>query len=59
MKKRFIQIGLGGFGEYWCTDVLPYITRELGTAEMVAAADINPASFVNAVEYAGLSIDKC
>ena len=59
MKKRFIQIGLGGFGEYWCTDVLPYITRDLGTAEIVAAMDINPDNFVNAQKYVGLPPEKC
>ncbi len=59
MKKRFIQIGLGGFGEYWCTDVLPYVIEELGTAEIVAAVDINPDNFVNAQKYVGLPPEKC
>lgn len=59
MKKRFIQIGLGGFGEYWCTDVLPYVTKELQTAELVAAVDIDPAAFENAIKYLGLSEEKC
>jgi len=59
MKKKFIQIGLGGFGEYWCTSVLPYVTKELQTAELVAAVDINPAAFVNAIKYMGLPEAKC
>lgn len=57
-KMRFIQIGLGGFGEYWCSEVLPYITADLGIAEIVAAVDINPDSFSNLPACAGLPAGK-
>ena len=36
--KRFIQVGTGGFGEYWCSTVLP---RVASFARHVAAVDIN------------------
>lgn len=38
---KYIQIGVGGFGQHWCTAVLPRLAS-LGLAEAVAAVDINP-----------------
>lgn len=56
---KFIQIGTGGFGEYWCKETIPYITGELGIATLTAAVDINPEAHKNAIEFAGLSKEKC
>lgn len=50
-KLRFIQVGTGGFGGYWCSNVLPYIVKELGIAEMVAAVDINPDAHQNVIRH--------
>jgi predicted dehydrogenase len=37
---KYIQIGVGGFGQHWCTVVLPRLA-ELNLAQPVAAVDIN------------------
>jgi predicted dehydrogenase len=37
---KYIQIGVGGFGQVWCTAVLPRLA-EMGLARPVAAVDIN------------------
>jgi len=49
--KRYIQIGTGGFGRYWCRALYP---RFQDVAVPVAAADVNPEVHANAVEYLGL-----
>ena len=38
---RYIQIGVGGHGQHWCTIVMPHL-KKLGLAIPVAAVDINP-----------------
>ena len=38
---RYVLIGVGGWGQHWCTRVLPRL-KEMGIAEAVAAVDINP-----------------
>ena len=38
---RYIQIGVGGNGQRWCTIVMPHL-KKLGLAIPVAAVDINP-----------------
>lgn len=52
---KFIHVGLGGFGSSWCHGVIPAIAPR---ARMVAAVDINPAVFPNAVAC-GLPLEKC
>ena len=52
MAKRYIQVGTGGFGRYWCKGIYPKIAD---IAEPVAAVDINPDVHQNAVEYLKLS----
>ncbi|UVI32861.1 Gfo/Idh/MocA family protein [Paenibacillus spongiae] len=58
-RMRFIQIGTGGFGSYWCSAVLPYIVKELGIAEAVAAVDVNPEAHRSIIDSLGLPPDKC
>ncbi len=58
MAKRFIQIGTGGFGAYWCRSVLSRLVA-LGKAEPAAAVDVNPAQLQNAIEGYGISSDRC
>jgi predicted dehydrogenase len=56
--KRFIQIGLGGFGGYWCHNVLPRLVQA-GRIVPAAAVDIDPAVHKNAIEGYGISPDLC
>jgi predicted dehydrogenase len=55
---RYIQVGTGGFGAYWCRAFLPRLT-ELGKAVPVAAVDINPDALKNAQEYLGVPPERC
>lgn len=57
-KLRFIQIGTGGFGGFWCKKHLPPVIAE-GKAELVAAVDIDPAAHANAVQHLGLEPGRC
>jgi predicted dehydrogenase len=50
---RYIIVGTGGFGAYWCQQVLPRLAK-LGKAIPVAAVDLNPDALQNAREYLGL-----
>jgi len=50
---KYIHIGVGGFGQHWCTAVLPRL-KELGLAEAVAAVDINPEALALAKDQLGL-----
>jgi predicted dehydrogenase len=54
--KRYIQIGTGGFGQYWCKYLKDRIAD---VAYPVAAADINPKALENARTYLGLPEEKC
>jgi len=56
MKKplQYIHIGVGGFGQYWCSAVLPRL-RELGLAVPIAAVDINPDILRKAKTQLGLA----
>ena len=56
MMKRYIQVGTGGFGRYWCRGIYPKIAQ---VAVPVAAADCNAQALENAVEYLGLSPQVC
>lgn len=57
MKKplRYVHIGTGGFGAYWCSTVLPHL-RQLGLAEPAALVDINPEVLARA--GAGLGLEE-
>lgn len=50
MPKRFIQVGTGGFGRYWCRRIIPSIAD---VAVPVAAVDVNAEALQNA-EFAGI-----
>ena len=50
MVKRFIQVGTGGFGRYWCRRILPAVAD---VAVPVAAVDVNREALQNA-EFAGI-----
>ncbi len=58
-KKRFIQIGLGGWGGYWVHTVMPWLIRELNLVEAAAVCDTNPETFVGAMHHYGLPAEKC
>jgi predicted dehydrogenase len=51
---RYVHIGVGGFGQHWCTEVLPRL-KDLGLAVPVAAVDIDPEALVNARDQLGLA----
>ena len=51
---QYIHIGVGGFGQHWCTAVLPRL-KELGLAVPIAAVDINPEVLAKAKSQLGLS----
>jgi predicted dehydrogenase len=55
---RFVQVGTGGFGRYWCSEVFPYLFRT-GKADVVAAVDIVPEQLANAREFLGLPAERC
>jgi len=55
---RYVLVGTGGFGAYWCRDVLPRLAR-LEKAVPAAAIDINPDALKNAREHLGLPPEKC
>ena len=58
MKRplTYVHIGVGGFGQHWCTTVLPRL-RELGLAEPIAAVDIDPSALAKAKQQLGLGDD--
>lgn len=55
---RFVLVGTGGMGKYWCSQVFPYLAG-LGKAEVVAAVDIVPEHLANAREFLGLPDERC
>jgi len=55
---KYIIVGTGGWGRYWCSQVLPRLT-ELGKAMPAAAVDVNPASQKNAQTFLKLPPEKC
>jgi len=55
---RYIQVGTGGWGAYWCSTVLPRLTT-LGKAVAVAAVDLNPDNLTNARQHLKLPAAKC
>lgn len=58
MEKKFILIGVGGFGgEFWCGRFIPQFA---GYARPVAAVDINPEAARRAAEvYGVVPPEKC
>ena len=58
-RKRFIQVGVGGFGGYWVNNVMPRLIDELALAEAVAVADLNPDTFPAAMQKYHLPKEKC
>jgi predicted dehydrogenase len=50
---RYVQIGTGGFGQWWCNAFLPRL-KTLGLAEAVAAVDINTEALPLAKNSLGL-----
>jgi predicted dehydrogenase len=55
---RYIIVGTGGFGGYWCSTVLPRLA-EMGKAVCAAAADIREENLKNARECLKLPAGKC
>lgn len=55
---RFIQVGTGGMGRYWCEMVWPRLIQR-GKAIPVAAVDIVPEQLVHATDLLGLDPSKC
>ncbi|PSQ08548.1 gfo/Idh/MocA family oxidoreductase [Halobacteriales archaeon QS_5_68_33] len=58
MTYRMIQVGTGGRGGYWCSDILPPCI-ERGLVEPVAAVDVDPDALSNATEHLGLDESDC
>ena len=54
---RYIHIGVGGFGQHWCTAVLPRL-KQLGLAEAVAAVDVNRDVLTKAKSQLGLGDEQ-
>lgn len=46
---RLVQIGVGGWGQHWCRQVIPRL-RTLGLAEVVGAVDLSAAALSRAAE---------
>ena len=53
----YIHIGVGGWGQHWCTAVLPRL-KALGLAVPVAAVDVNPDPLGKAKAQLGLRDDQ-
>lgn len=58
-RKKFIQVGLGGWGACWVNQFMPRLIDEFGLAEPVAVVDINPETFPNAMGRYHLPACKC
>ncbi len=55
---RYILVGAGGFGGYWCHNVLPRLAT-LGKARCVAVADIDAGALERARPLLDLPADRC
>jgi predicted dehydrogenase len=55
---RFVQVGTGGMGKYWCSDVFPHLADE-GKGTVVAAVDVVPEHLLNAQAFLGLPSERC
>lgn len=58
-KKRFIQVGTGGFGSYWVREVMPRLIDRLNMVEAAAVVDLNPDTFSAAMAKYHLPAEKC
>lgn len=56
--KRFIQVGLGGWGLYWLREVLPRLCSA-GLAAPAACVDTHPDTFQNAQRFLGIPPERC
>ncbi|NRA40421.1 MAG: Gfo/Idh/MocA family oxidoreductase [Planctomycetes bacterium] len=54
---KYVHIGVGGFGQFWCKYFLPRL-KDIGLAEAVAAVDVNPENLALAEEQLGLSPEQ-
>jgi predicted dehydrogenase len=54
---EYIHIGVGGWGQHWCTSVLPRL-KDLGLAIPIAAVDINPEMLAKAKTQLALSDER-
>jgi predicted dehydrogenase len=55
---RYIIVGTGGHGGYWCRAVLPRLA-DMGKAVAVAAVDVNRDALRNAQQFLKLPESKC
>ena len=55
---RLIQVGTGGRGSWWCSQILPPHVAD-GRLEVVAAVDVNPEVHGNAQTHLGLPPERC
>lgn len=58
MTCRLIQIGTGNQGEAWCREFLPPNIED-GTADVVAAVDVDETALANAVDALSIPEDQC
>ena len=58
-KLRFIQVGVGGWGGAWVNQFMPRLIDNLGKAEAVAVADLNPETCPGAMQKYHLPRAKC
>lgn len=58
-KKRFIQVGLGGWGGAWVKGFGSRLVNDLGIAEAAAVVDINPDTFPRAMEKYHVAAERC
>lgn len=58
-KKRFIQVGLGGWGSAWVNGFVPRLIDELDVLKAAAVVDVNPDTFGAAMQRYHLPAEKC
>ncbi len=58
-KKRFIQVGLGGWGGVWVHTFMPRLIHKLGLVEAEAVVDLNPDTFSGAKYHYHIPDGKC
>jgi predicted dehydrogenase len=58
MSKRVIHVGVGSFGQRWCSEFLAANIADK-TIEVVAIADINPQALKRGAEILGMSENRC
>jgi predicted dehydrogenase len=58
MTKRVIHVGVGRFGQRWCSE---FLSRNIadGTVEVVAIVDVSPEALAQGAKLLGLPADKC